>query len=204
LSEDASKPRYTTGYHPELDPYLKAIGGLSIVWAEFEFSIDEAIWELANVERYAGTCMTSQMIGPGPRFRCLVSLLRFRGVPDKLVTAVNALSGQAAGLGSRRNRFVHDPLMLDLKDNSVRRMEATADRIVKHGTFPIEVNDINQLTAEISGATAEFDKLHVRILDETPPWPRIQFEQSPGIHRQRRLPTNSPTKPYRPQRSSRT
>jgi hypothetical protein len=95
LSEEPPQARYTTSLTEEFTPYFTAIGRLAIIWAEFEFSINEAIWELANVERFAGTCMTSQMIGPGPRFRCFVSLLRLRNCPAELINKINSLSNVA-------------------------------------------------------------------------------------------------------------
>jgi hypothetical protein len=203
LSEEPPQARYTTSLTEEFTPYFTAIGRLAIIWAEFEFSINEAIWELANVERFAGTCMTSQMIGPGPRFRCFVSLLRLRNCPAELINKINSLSNVAEGLGRQRNRFLHDPLALDTTDKTIRRMETTADRVVRHAMVPLEIDEIIQLTADIDVADAQFDDLFLRVLAETPPWPRTQFEQSQGIRRQRTPPASSRTTPENPPEPSR-
>jgi hypothetical protein len=55
-------------------------------------------------------------------------------------------------------------MVFDEKDNSVHRMEATADRIVKHDIVPIEINDINKLHTQIGVLTVQFNGLYVRTL----------------------------------------
>src|SRR4029077_3089242 len=104
-------PSYTTKQSAEFDPYFLAEGQLASKWAEFELVLNSAIWELANVEKLVGGCITSQMIGPAPRFRCLASLLNLRNAPAELVKELNSLSSRAEGLGGQRNRYLHDPLV---------------------------------------------------------------------------------------------
>jgi hypothetical protein len=198
--------RFTSNYSPEFDVYYFALGQLAVIWAEFEHNLNDAIWELANVTRLAGTCMTSQLIGPGPRFRCLVSLLNLREVPPELVKAINSLSSEADSLGRQRNRFLHDPMVLNKVDKSTHRMETTADRTIKHGLIPIRKDEIVDLTGKIDSLSARFYDLYSRVLAETPPWPRTQYERSKGIRRERRPPTpdNSPLTPEHPPQSSGT
>ncbi len=140
---DEREYAFTGHYDPKLDPYYLAVGRLALEWAEFEFNVNDAIWELANIERKVGTCLTSQFIGPGPRFRCLVALLNLRGTPSEIVKKINALSTEAESLARQRNRYAHDPIVWNRKDGSIHRMETTADRAVKqsafgeHRSFPI-------------------------------------------------------------------
>ena len=190
--------RYSTSFSPEFDPYFFSIGQLAILWAEFEFSVNDAIWELSNVSRKAGSCMTWQLIGPAPRFRCLVSLLNLRKVPQELVKAFNVLSSDADSLGRQRNRYLHDPIMLDTTDNSIQRLEITADRFVKHGFIPIEVGEIGKLCIAIDELDLKFEDLYLRVLAETPAWTRTEFAQSPGIQRNRPRPARVLSKPEPP------
>jgi hypothetical protein len=188
VSDDHRRPiigRFTTANSGEFDPYYHALEVVATAWAEFEFNVNDVIWELANIERMAGTCMTSQMIGPGPRFRCLVALLRLRNAPKELIDMMNSLSGEAEKQGRQRNRYLHDPMVLNTADNSIHRMETTADRKVTHGAIPVEIKEIETLTNGIRSLDAKFDGLYLRILAETPPWPRTQFSQSRGIQRDR-------------------
>lgn len=60
--EDAEDWHYDTRF----DPYMLRVGRVAVVWAALEFAINQAIWQLANVEAGAGACITSQIIITGP------------------------------------------------------------------------------------------------------------------------------------------
>jgi hypothetical protein len=164
-----------------LDPYHTAIGRLANAYAELEYSMNDAIWELSNVERKIGASITAQMIGPGPRTRCLLSLLKLRDAPATIVEAFNKITKDIEGLAGQRNRYVHDPLVIDRDADQVKRVEITANRILRFEFINEEVEKINQLASEIMVATGRFADLYARAVDESPPWPRTQFSQSPGI-----------------------
>lgn len=172
-------------FDPRFDPFLLALGRVATGWAQYEFTINSFIWELSNIERIAGTCITSQLIGPGPRFRCLLALLQFRKAPQSLIGAFNSHHAEAEKVGRQRNRFLHDPLMVDEDTGKMSRMEITADKHVKHDFVSVEVDDLNKLDDKITKLDDEFDALYERALAEIPPWPKTQFEQSDGIRAQR-------------------
>jgi hypothetical protein len=175
----------SANYDPKLDPYLQAIGRVALSWAEFEFNVNDAIWELANLERKVGTCLTSQLIGPGPRFRCLVALLNLRGTPSEIVKRINVLSADAEAVSRQRNRYLHDPMVWNKQDGSIHRMETTADRTVRHEILPVEIKEIKALYQKIEHLGARFNFLYAYVQAKTPPWSRTMFEQSSGIQRER-------------------
>ena len=78
-------------------PYFTAIGKVANAYSQLEWSVNDAIWELANISRSAGVCMTAQMIGPGPRSRCLLALLKFRQAPQTLLDEFNVVKGRTGG-----------------------------------------------------------------------------------------------------------
>jgi hypothetical protein len=168
-------------YDRRLLPYLTALGLVSTTYAELEFSINDAIWELANITRSAGVCMTAQMIGPAPRNRCLLALLKFRGASEQLLSEFNKLGKNIESVAARRNRYVHDPMTIDHATGKVDRMEATADKHIRYGFMPTEVQHLEQLAHDIDIVTDAFADLYLRALDELPTWPRTQFSQSEGI-----------------------
>lgn len=172
-------------YDRRLDPFLTAIGLVANRYAELEFAMNHFIWELANVSCSAGVCMTAQMIGPAPRNRCLLSLLKFRQAPDQLLDDFNALGKKIEGLAAQRNRYVHDPLGIDSDTGVVFRMEATADRHLRYDLKTEEIGGLEKLALQIATAIDEFDDLHERAAAELPTWPRIQYAQSVGIRRRR-------------------
>jgi hypothetical protein len=177
---------FTCDYEiPEFQPYFLAVGKLAATWALFEFTLNDIVWELANVSPTTGTCLTAQLIGPRPRFRCLAALLGVRGSSEQLIKYANKISSRAEGLSQQRNRYVHDPAAFRATDKSFHTLEATADRKIKHGIFPIEITTIDKLTKKIVELQKEIELLHVRILSETPAWPRTEYAQAGGIRRQR-------------------
>ncbi|UPT95166.1 hypothetical protein J4G48_0039020 [Bradyrhizobium barranii subsp. apii] len=169
----------------DFEPLYLALGKLSRHWAAFEYVLNDSIWELANVERLAGTCMTAQLIGPGPRFRCLASLFELRGVSPELIKAFNSLSSEAEGLGRQRNRFIHDVVVLNSQDRQLYRVETAADRRIRHDFIVIDLKAVEKLVVEIEQLTDRFDNLFDRAIVETPPWPRTQYSGSAGIRRER-------------------
>ncbi|MDE5447060.1 hypothetical protein GWG65_38215 [Bradyrhizobium sp. CSA207] len=169
----------------EFEPLYLALGKLSRYWAGFEYVLNDSIWELANVERYAGTCVTAQLIGPGPRFRCLAALFELRGVSSELIKAFNSLSSEAEGLGRQRNRFIHDMVVLNSQDRQLYRVETTADRKLRHDFMIVDLKAVEKLVIEIEQLTDRFDDLFDRVLAETPSWSRTQYSKSDGIRRER-------------------
>ncbi|MCK1284942.1 hypothetical protein IVB41_13560 [Bradyrhizobium sp. 44] len=170
---------------PEFEPLYSALGKLSRYWAGFEYILNDSIWELANVERFAGTCMTAQLIGLGPRFRCLASLFELRGVSQKLIKAFNSLSSEAEGVAGQRNRFIHDMIVLNSQDRKLYRVETTADRKLRHDFMLVDLAAVEKLVTSIGDLADRFDLLFDVVMAETPPWPRAQYEESDGIRRER-------------------
>jgi len=113
-----------------------------------------------------------------------VSLLNLRETPEPLIKAINSLSSKAEELGRRRNRFLHDPIVMEIDQKKMYRMETTADRKVKHGMIAVGTEEITTLTGEMDQLTNDFENIYQRILAETAPWPRTQYQQSKGIRRQ--------------------
>jgi hypothetical protein len=72
-----------------------SIGCVAATWAQFEFYLNESTWELANVDRQAGACITAQMIGPNPRLKALTSLLKWRGASSMVIDKANSFAGRA-------------------------------------------------------------------------------------------------------------
>jgi hypothetical protein len=177
MSEDVSDPRF--------QPYNTALGRMAGVWAQFGSHINQAVWELANVERYAGACITAQIISPGQRFRTMLALLNLRGGSDDLWSEFNRLPRDAEGLARQRNRYIHDPVGID-EEGNVSRIHVTADRKLDFGFKAVNIpEELTKLYLEIKALSQHFDTLWDRALVELPPWPRAQYAQSPGIRSHR-------------------
>src|SRR4051812_16223161 len=90
--------------------YYEAIGRVTNAWAQFEWEIDAMIAFAAGIAPTVSACMTTQMIGPNPRFRALASLVGLRPEAGQLLKAVNRMSAEMSALADKRNRLSHDPM----------------------------------------------------------------------------------------------
>jgi hypothetical protein len=166
-------------YDKRFDPYVTAVGRIAGIWAQLEFIINDAIWELANVEAGAGACITSQIIQSSSRMRALISLVHYRGAKKDLLAELNQFSNHLEGLGRQRNRFIHDPAGLNQETGEISRVNVTADRRLDFSFHPVDYAKMASLHTDIKVAISRFRDLYNRILDEVPPWPKTQFERSP-------------------------
>jgi hypothetical protein len=97
----------TTADDPDFDPHMRVLGYVAAVCATLELEINMTIWELANVDRSVGACLTSQLFSPSSRMRVLISLLNFRNANETILKKFNRMSESITALGRRRNVFIH-------------------------------------------------------------------------------------------------
>jgi hypothetical protein len=170
---------------PDFDPafaeHMKWLGLVAAIWAELEDQINEAIWELANVERWAGACITSQIFSPSARMRALTALLRVRKGQTEEIKKFTSLSASIIRLGHRRNEYVHDPWTIQEDTQEVKRIHVNTEGEFEVGFRPTPIDDLKRLYADISSAVVRFGEVRSEVFQTLPPWPRTQFEQSRGI-----------------------
>jgi hypothetical protein len=171
-------------YDDLMQDHMTALGRVAAIWADLEFTIVEMIWELANVEREIGACITGQFIGPGPRIRALVSLIKIRGANPQLIAEFNKAAKCLDRVVSKRNRSVHDPWQVQ-PNGEIVRLQITADRSLNFAFETETETDLNRLYDDIRGVNQTFERLRIKTLNELPSWPKTQFEQSPGIRKPR-------------------
>ena len=190
---------------PDFDPafaeHMKWLGLVAAMWAELEYQINEAIWELANVERWAGACITSQIFSPSARMRALTALIRVRNGQTEDVKKFTSLSATIIKLGHRRNAYVHDPWAIEEDTNEVKRIHVNVEGEFEFGFKPTPIDDMKRLYAEINSTVVRFGEVRREVFQTLPPWPRTQFEQSRGI-RPHPLAKNSSPKERPPPPSS--
>ncbi len=189
---------------PRFDEHMKWLGHVAAISASLDLSINMAIWELANVERWIGACITSQIFSPSSRLRVLVALVHVRGGAPGTISKINKFAESAGGLARRRNSYVHDPWAMDEASGDVKRIHVTMEGAFSFGFTPTSVEELKRLYDDIQGGIKRFDRLRDEVFQSLPPWPRTQFARSRGI---RSYPldqsTAKPTPPH-PPRSSRT
>jgi hypothetical protein len=168
-------------YDARFDEHMKWLGHVSGIWAALEFNVNMAIWELANLERWIGACITTQLFSPSSRFRVLISLIHVRGGAPEMITKVNRYAESAGGLARRRNAYIHDPWVIDEESGEIKRIHVTMEGTFKFGFTPTSIEELKRLYDDIQDAIKRFDVLRAEVFASLPPWPRTQFERSRGI-----------------------
>jgi hypothetical protein len=167
MSDDSNN--YVGGeivYHPlpETDPHLGAVGKVATTWALFEYTIDGALWTLAELKEDWGACITTQMMSISPRLKAYLALVRVRGVPEgDLINRINKFIGDSEPLAQKRNRAVHDPWVIGESSKAVYQLKATANRKLEFGFRPRSLPDLQQISKEIEAHTERFSSLHVEV-----------------------------------------
>lgn len=185
---DPIRPRVV----PEFEPYIMAVGMIAANWSYLEHSMNDVIWEFCNVSKQAGACITSQIVGPGPRIRCLAALMNFRSVPKELIKEYNSLGAEIEAAGRQRNRYLHDMIVSDDDPSEISRIEITADRVLKFEATLLVLDKMHNLSDELVRLDSRFNDLAGRAVAAAPPWPRTQFRRSPGIHELRTKKDSAP------------
>jgi hypothetical protein len=168
-------------HDPRFHEHMKWLGHVAAVWASLELNINMAIWELANVERWIGACLTTQIFSPSSRFRVLTALVRIRGGAPDVISKINKFAESTGGLARRRNSYVHDTWVFDEENHEIKRIHVTMEGAFSFGFTPTSVEELQRLFDDIQDAIKRFDHLRDEVFQSLPPWPRTQFEQSRGI-----------------------
>jgi hypothetical protein len=181
---------------PRFHEHMKWLGQVAAIWASMELQINMAIWELANMEREAGACITSQLFSPSSRLRAFIALVHIRGGTPEVISKINKFSKRALCLARRRNSYVHDTWAIDEKAGDVKRIHVTMEGAFSFGFTPTSVDELKGLFADVQNGIKRFDDLRDEVFQSLPPWPRTQFSQSRGI---RSYPLNQNTETTTPQ-----
>jgi hypothetical protein len=188
VADETSNPEW---YDSRFDPYMNAVGRIATLWAALEFNINEAIWELSNIEAAAGACITSQIGNVGSRMRALISLVHFRRGNDKLLRELAALMRTLESLSRQRNRYIHDPATIGEESGEINRIQVTADLRLDFGFKDVNLEEMAKIFQKIRDAIVTFKTFRQRFISELPSWPRTQFEQSAQGVRSHLLPPGS-------------
>lgn len=157
--------------------YFQA-GLLANDWAMLEFKVNECIWRLANVNIVAGGCLTSYIFTMANRLTCLLSLMRLRGIKEDTVSKVNAFSQRMHGTAEKRNRTIHDPIVLNMNDGSAGQIEITARNKPVFRIKAITLEDLKAVRSEVLDRFNEFMTCRDQIFSQLPTLPEIPAPES--------------------------
>jgi hypothetical protein len=154
------------------------MGHLASDWAMLEFMINETIWKLAGVPAVTGACITAHIFTMNNRLMALASLMRLRGFDEEMIKEVNRFAEAVRAPGEKRNRTIHDPVLVNVSDQSIGRLEITAQRKPVFEVVPISAEEINKIRLDILRCSNQFLTLRSRLLEKLRTLPDIPNSQS--------------------------
>lgn len=134
---------------PKDHAYFTAVGRVAKEWALVENLLDGTICDLVKLPQSAGMCITAQLQGMLPRFRCLIALADILGASEASTKTIKELSNDSFGLGMRRNRIVHDVVLADKVSGVAVQLTVTADKKLVFKTALASEEDAHKLADEI-------------------------------------------------------
>ena len=160
----SDSPELPNWYNTQLDPYLLEVGRVSAIWAATEYAMDVLIWFLMGVHPRIGACVTAQMIGPGPRTKCLLALAKQRFVDVETIGDLHQLTKNIRSIGAKRNRYSHDTIHFGLKTKNISARQITADGELKFGAKVISLTESRKFWEEIRAVNLKLYRIHNKII----------------------------------------
>lgn len=139
------------------DEYLAAMGRVSAAWSILDLQLDLAICQFAQTPQLIGVCITSQLFGTPARLNALGALMRAHGMPQNCIKWLDKFQNRTHGLARKRNRAVHDAIMVGGNTRTIYRMSATLDqKEVAFGVTPSTPRVLSDIYEEIKDHVMQF------------------------------------------------
>jgi len=133
---------------PDSHPFYAAVGRIASEWSHLEHVLDLTIWELAKVAPKAGACITSQIMGVGPRCKAILTLGAMRGLSPKLRKKYRTIMGESYTVADDRARAIHDPWYGEVSGQAAQ-FRAMPYSDPRFGIMDISESDLDQTLKKI-------------------------------------------------------
>lgn len=100
------------------------------IWADFELTVDRALWDMMGVPQAIGACVTAQYNSVFARLKALQSLGHLHRAFESDLKKLGIFTGNLSSLNERRNRIVHDA-RFRTSSGDIARWEALANKTLK-------------------------------------------------------------------------
>jgi hypothetical protein len=163
------------------DPHYVAIGRVAHASSVLETLLDTTITDLLRADAEAAQCLIAQFIGPERRVKAMVALARLRGAGEDLVKKLNQFGGRCSDVGTRRNRVIHDVVVVSTKTGRTFRASGTADRKLDYGWRETSDKIMQDLALEIETLTEKGTELYAHLIETVGTIEQIDFLRLHGI-----------------------
>jgi hypothetical protein len=163
-------------------PIYGAIGNIAAEWAYLEHVLDQIIGDmLQGTDNARLACLTSQMMGTGPRFRAIKALLKIEAKaaikplkevasPENLISKLNALEQKSFNVSERRNRIVHDPWYLEFFSSEPAQFRSMPTKDPVYGMKLVQKQFLAETFEQIADLVEATEKLRAKIYDALTAW----------------------------------
>jgi hypothetical protein len=158
---------------PDDHPFYGIVGRVASEWSHVEHILDAIIWKLAGTGQNKAACITSQIMGVGPRCKAIHNLCKLHGLQASTLKKIRALMSDSYPIADLRARVVHDPWYIDTGTESPGQFRAMPYSDPQYGHLDISKMEIeatliaihkirDQATNLRKQIHAEFEALHKR------------------------------------------
>jgi hypothetical protein len=134
---------------PITDPSYSYIGRIASDWARIEHTLDNIIWELANLDPSSGACITAQLMGVRPRCLTILALAAHRGMPKELIERTTNFMNKSGPVSDDRNRVIHDPWYLEKVSKTPAQLRSMPKGELVYGYVPRSKADMAKILEDI-------------------------------------------------------
>jgi hypothetical protein len=162
MRRDQDKPPKAPSL-PEEHPFYSLVGRVTSEWSHIEHILDTTIWNLLDIDHVFAACVTSQVMGIGPRCKTIITLIAARNISDKLIKPYRSFMGDSDAPADWRNRFVHDPWITETTEGA-KQFRAMPYVDPRFGEQEIDRQELQKLLATIKGLQTRASDLHEKVV----------------------------------------
>lgn len=141
-----------------LDPSFGTAIAMAISeWARFEYRLDQAIWELAEIEPEIGACITCQLPTVVSRFNALIALTKSLEWNELEIKKITKLQGKSQEIADKRNRVVHDPWFIAYKSGEHYRLQKTAKGKLEYIYKAVTIEELESIKSDSLKLSEQLD-----------------------------------------------
>jgi hypothetical protein len=150
---------------PENHPFYAAVGRIASEWSHIEHLLDQTIWDLAGINAQVGACITSQIMGVGPRCKAIITLGIGCGMSKSLQKKFRTLMSDSYSTAVYRARAVHDPWYASLSGKPAQFKAMPYDD-PRFGIKDVEQSDLDEDLKKILALQNRANELRVKLAAE--------------------------------------
>jgi hypothetical protein len=134
---------------PADHPFYVLVGRVASEWAHLEHNLDLSIWAMLDASPDQAACITSQMMGVGPRCNAIQLLGALRSVPDECLKSFRQLKNDSYSVADWHARWIHDPWYLESSSGKVSQFRAMPMADPRYGQQDISSQQVEDRITEI-------------------------------------------------------